>query len=106
MSCTTNDNSVSKLTYLLACLGEECGEVQQVVGKSVRFGVFEVNPKDVGGGNNLYRIGREVHDLLAVYELLCEECGIDFSIRADYIQGKKNKLVKWAKVSTELGVLR
>lgn len=30
----------SKLDHLLACAGEECGEVQQVVGKALRFGIW------------------------------------------------------------------
>lgn len=58
--------------YLLACLGEECGETQQMVGKSLRFGLDNSHQK-YGALTNIDNIIKEVHDIVAVYFMLLEE---------------------------------
>lgn len=55
--------------HLLACLAEECGEVAQVVGKCLRFGVDDYHPK-TGNVPNIELLRREFNDLVAVAEML------------------------------------
>jgi NTP pyrophosphatase (non-canonical NTP hydrolase) len=50
--------------HLLACIGEECGELQQAVGKALRFGLVPDKTPD---------IRREFSDLLGVMDLYLYE---------------------------------
>ena len=60
-----------KVLYLIACLAEECGEVTQVAGKALRFGVFD---DDEGKREtNLHNMRLEVHDVMAVAMMLDQE---------------------------------
>jgi len=63
---------MNKTEHLLACLSEECAEVQQEVGKALRFGIddkWKDNP------TNATSLAYEFCDLLAVFELLQAEGG-------------------------------
>lgn len=97
------NESISKLTYLLACLAEECGEVQQMVGKSTRFGLLEIYPK--AGKTNWLRLRAEVHDVVAMYEMLCDEFDRVDTLDRSLINKKKAKVLKYMRYSKELGVL-
>jgi NTP pyrophosphatase (non-canonical NTP hydrolase) len=55
--------------HLLACLAEESGEVTQLVGKCLRFGISDHHPK-TGNIPNIELLQREYNDLLAVAETL------------------------------------
>ncbi|GAF88818.1 unnamed protein product, partial [marine sediment metagenome] len=48
--------------HLLACIGEECGELQQAVGKALRFGL-----------SNAPSIRQEFVDILGVMDLYLSE---------------------------------
>ena len=61
---------IDELAHILAVLGEECGEVQQVVGKSLRFGIFDIPPND--DKTNFELIRKEVHDVVAAY-VICKK---------------------------------
>ena len=50
--------------HLLACIGEECGELQQAVGKALRFGLDADKEK---------KIRDEFIDLLGVMDLYLSE---------------------------------
>ena len=52
---------------LLACLIEECAEVQQRATKMLRFGVLEVQPGQPC--SNMQRLSAEVGDLLEVLDV-------------------------------------
>ena len=52
--------------HLLACIGEECGELQQAVGKALRFGL------DVDKEKNILK---EFVDILGVMDLYLSEVG-------------------------------
>lgn len=65
-----------RVDHLLACLGEECGEVQQVVGKALRFGLGDSSPKDPTNTPNLDLIKAEVMDIVTTYIMLMDELGI------------------------------
>lgn len=78
--------------HLLVCLGEECGEVQQLVGKSLRFGMMDVNPDN--DEQNWIRLQEEVHDIITVYEMLCEEMNTHSTIGRTLVDFKKVKIDK------------
>jgi len=63
-----------KTDYLLACLGEECGEVQQLVGKSLRFGLLSENPHN--GDINMILLRNEINDISAAWMALKEHIGL------------------------------
>ena len=81
---------MDRVEHIVACLGEECGEVQQKVGKSLRFGLFNANPET--SNTHWAELRREVHDLVAVYEMLCEEFKLDTELDRNLILEKKEKV--------------
>ena len=78
--------------YILACLGEECGEVQQLVGKSQRFGLTAKYPVTPETPTNLDNIHKEVTDIIAVYKMLCDELGVSSAISDVAIQKKIDRV--------------
>ena len=62
---------VQELTgaYLMAVLGKQCGHLQHGVGKSLRFGIDDSHPHT--GKQNWESLQAEVHDIVAVYEMIC-----------------------------------
>lgn len=92
---------MNKQEHLLACLAEECAEIQQAVGKALRFGI-----------NNDYRettpaedIARECCDLLAVIELLEEAGIIKKAATNEAIQRKKEKVKAYMEYAKNYGTL-
>lgn len=61
--------SSERTKHLLACLAEEAGEVAQIVGKCLRFGMEDSHPK-TGNIPNHVLMYNEVNDLIAVAEML------------------------------------
>jgi len=88
---------LSKIDYLLTCLGEEAGEISQAVGKSLRFGLDDA-PFE-GADRNLHQLQKEIHDIIAVYELLMDELDGVTEINRTLINNKKLKMTKWATYS-------
>lgn len=64
---------MNKTEHLLACLMEECAEIQQAAAKALRFGLQDGYPG--AETTNAQDIAREVTDLIAVIDL-CREHGI------------------------------
>lgn len=79
------------MSHLLFCLTEECGEVSQVVGKAGRFGLDDKNP--ISGRSNLEGIIGEVHDVVAVYQMLMEYFGMDQEIDQSLLDAKKARVI-------------
>jgi hypothetical protein len=78
--------------HLLVCLAEEAGEVTQAATKALRFGLTD-RPFKVPT-TNAERILCEVHDLLAVYEMLQERGLIQgMGINRALIEAKKRKVL-------------
>ncbi len=78
---------------LLACLIEECAEVQQRATKALRFGMAEVQPGQVL--TNAERLAGELGDLRAVVDLLVlEGILVDHDIRVATTE-KRPKLRKY-----------
>lgn len=59
--------------HLLACLIEECAEIQQAATKALRFGLTDGYPG--ADTTNSQDIAREITDLIAVIDI-CREHGI------------------------------
>lgn len=89
--------------YLLACLSEEGGEITQAVGKALRFGLLDENPNTKG--TNWTDLRKEVHDLIAVYEMLCEEFDRVETLDRDLIEAKKEKVRCYMCYSALIGRL-
>lgn len=97
---------MNKTEYLLACIGEECGEVQKVVGKSLRFGLDNCFSKEP----NYEMLDSEIHDVIAAYSMLME-CRVAESGRPRWelspekIKKKIEKINKYMKESELTGSL-
>jgi len=94
----------TRFDHTLSVLGDECGEVQQVVSKINRFGIADVNP--VSLNTNWTELRIEMHDLIAVYEMVCKECNEDSGIDRSLLQKKKDKVEKYMKYAVEIGTLK
>ncbi|MDH5612252.1 MAG: hypothetical protein OEY66_07340 [Gammaproteobacteria bacterium] len=89
--------------YLLACLSEESGEIAQAVGKAHRFGLLDKNP--VSGLTNWVELRGEVHDLIAVYEMLCDKFDQAEALDRKLIEVKKERVTDYMVYSHGLGRL-
>ena len=98
------------IQYLLICLAEECGEVDQRATKALRFGLDECQP-----GQNLTnreRLLDELDDLLLIREMLIEHQAFGISTNTmmyapdtDRRAEKRRKIHKYMRLSYELGIL-
>jgi hypothetical protein len=84
--------------HFLACVGEECGEIQQEVGKALRFGLDDVNP--VTNEKNRDAITREFNDLCGAMITLFD-CSLDELIDYRTINTKNKKIMKWLSYSKD-----
>ena len=75
-------------SQLLMILCEECGEVIQGVSKGVRFGFDNKHNSDL---TNAEKVGYEMADLVAVYEMLVER-GMMPEISDELKVAKKEKV--------------
>ena len=99
-------STITLLDYLLSSVGEEAGEVQQAIGKCMRFGLLDKNPKGTGTQpTNWVELRREVHDLVAVYELLCDEFDRVEHLDRAMIDKKKAKVRRWITYAVKQGRL-
>lgn len=86
--------------HLLACLIEECAEVQQRATKALRFGLYEVQPEQEV--NNVDRLVAEVTDLLGVLDLLQDNGVPVLSVQPLQIAEKKAKVLKFANYARDV----
>jgi NTP pyrophosphatase (non-canonical NTP hydrolase) len=93
----------TKADHLLACIGEECGEIQQVVGKALRFGLFDTNPKTKK--TNWLELRKELHDLIAVYRMLADEVDRFGSLETKLFEKKAKRVLKYMEYAMEVGEL-
>ena len=54
----------------LALLAEECGEVVQAIGKSLRHGLDSYHPAEPDAGDNAHRLARELGDVQAAIAIV------------------------------------
>jgi NTP pyrophosphatase (non-canonical NTP hydrolase) len=98
--------SINIKDYLLVSLGEEAGEVQQAVGKAYRFGFLSKNPFGSDDKNNWDQITQEVHDLVAIYEMLGDELFKVTTLDRGEVESKKKvKVKKWMNRAADIGRL-
>lgn len=95
---------MNKREYLLGCLAEECGEVTQMIGKSLRFGLE--NKKQDRGTTNFEELKKEVHDIMACYIMLCEEIDECSAISIPLINQKKSRVEYFMNSSRKHGHLQ
>jgi NTP pyrophosphatase (non-canonical NTP hydrolase) len=82
--------------HILACVGEECGEIQQMVGKCLRFGLHSDNHKSEDKKKNIELLLMEFNDLVAVIEMLADNLGIEQPIISPKdVAAKKAKVISY-----------
>lgn len=81
--------------YELAVLNEECGEVAQMVGKTLRFGWDSSSPFDPDK-TNLELLHEEVGDVLAAAEFAAQRGMLDTKVLAARKKKKLDKLHRLA----------
>ncbi len=89
--------------HLLTILAEECAEIAQRVSKALRFSLAEIQPgQDL---TNEERIEGEIHDLIAVAEMLNSE-GVMLTWPApETVAAKKAKVERFLLLSAANGTL-
>lgn len=75
----------------LALLGEECGEVIQVIGKVIRHGYTDSHPK-YGNKPTRQMLEQEIADLFVIIELMIIEDDINDNQLYNCKMLKKNKI--------------
>ena len=98
---------MNKNEYLLTCLSEECSEISQNVGKTLRFGINDRNILNPSGPTNKERLVEELNDLLAITEMLidCDILPAEWQNRLN-IDTKKSKVKKFMDYSIKQGTLK
>lgn len=92
---------MNRQQYLLTKLAEEASEVAQIALKAQQFGLDYLHPKLLE--SNAARIRAELTDLLAIVDMLNEECLLSFLVHNDAIATKKEKVNKYYQYSIQLG---
>jgi hypothetical protein len=103
---------MTEIEYLLICLSEELAEVQQEIGKCLRF--TPNHKPDVYPTTNLERLRLERMDVAAVARLLLDR-GVDTQLTAnlarvtddefDRYNAKKDRTLNLMALSKEMGVV-
>ena len=77
----------------LACLLEECGEIQQAIGKILRHGYESVDPTKRLARTNRENLEREIGDLQAILELMKDDLDQNSIMRK--LMVKREQLKVW-----------
>ena len=102
---------MNRKEYLLSCLGEECAETAQEVGKCLRFTLHHNFLEN--GPTNLERLAGEMMDIYAILSLLKQEDpSIDIPIPdklppdlALRFLDKRDRTIHYMNISREMGTL-
>lgn len=89
--------------HMLVHLMEECAEVQQLVGKILRFGIDEKSSRT--GLINRDRLQEEIADIYGVVTVLIEK-GLFSQPSKEQIEAKKAKMLKYQEYSINVGKLK
>lgn len=90
----SNNLSLAEIERL-AVLAEELGEVQQMVGKILRFGYESKNPSDLDGKTNRELLETELGDLTLIINHCHTTEDINLLNVMSYSEKKKPKLNKY-----------
>ena len=96
-------NTRTLFDYKLSCISEEAAEIVQAVSKATRFGMFDINPETKRTA--WMQIRHEMHDLLAVYEMFCDEFDRVPDLDRYLIENKKEKSLKFIAYAQHTGHL-
>jgi len=94
---------MNKREYLLICLSEELAEVQQQIGKCLRFTTDHMHTDY--NTTNFEELVLEMNDVYAITELL-EACGLEIGIDDERIDSKMARTLKYMEISADLGVIK
>ena len=89
--------------YLLTCLTEELLEAGQESCKCIRFTTDHVDP--VSKQQNVRKLEIELAQVVAVTQMLEEHCGLKIEIQPADIEEKKQRMLKYMRISTTMGTL-
>ena len=89
-----DDNQIIETMHILQ---EECAEVVQAASKIFRFGFHTRWPDEISASNR-EKFEEEIGDLLAMVDILVENCVISDNNVNLARKGKKEKLLKWSNV--------
>jgi len=93
---------MNKEQYLLNSLSEELGEVQQCVGKCLRFGTH--HRYEEYDETNFEALIREMNDVYATLKAMQIMCDLKIDLNAEMVEAKYLRILKMMKVSEGLGV--
>jgi len=94
---------MNKTEHILACIIEECAEVQQAATKALRFGLEDRYPDRPPNTSNRQDIISELADLRAVMDMAC---GLGLGIWMPLANPDKRKKVgKWMAHAVGTGAL-
>ena len=94
---------MTKVEHLLACLAEECAEVQQSIMKALRFGLDDGYP--VSETTNAQDISKEFCEAIAVLELLEEMGALKKTTVLKTIKEKKERVRHYMEYAVVRGAL-
>lgn len=92
-----NNMDDKQIIETMHILQEECAEVTQAASKIFRFG-FHTRWPDEYAASNREKFEEEIGDLLAMVDILVENCVISDNNVNLARQRKKQKLLKWSNV--------
>ncbi len=98
---------MNRKEYLLVCLSEEMGEVQQAIGKILRFGLDDSAPDILNAEPNSQLLVKEIHDVLALIGMVEAELNLTptFRQRDQMIEKKQEKVERFMDYSRDRGTL-
>ena len=94
---------MNRTEHLLACLAEECAEVQHAVAKALRFGLDDGYPG--AASTNAQDIAREFQDVIALVEMLEDEGSLGCTTDLEAIERKKERVSRYMSYAEQRGVL-
>lgn len=86
---------MTRSEHLLACLAEESSEVVKAVTKVLRFGLLGSHPDYYDGMTNIEMVRRELHDLIAVMEMVSADVWDVLPIDRALVEEKKTKVLRF-----------
>lgn len=84
----------------LAILAEECGEVQQIIGKILRHGYDSHNPFDPNRVNNRLLLERELGDLSFAVNFLADKGDINLLSVRGHMTTKEDNIGQYLHYNT------
>lgn len=83
-----------KISWLLASLTEECGEVTKMTGKSLKYGLGSINPHEPKKGDNLTQLYFEMQDVISTWRFICKKLDMEWCDELK-ISNKDDRLKYW-----------